>query len=522
MVFAVQTSSITRSSATIDWTTDVPASSMLEYGTFAADTFRSPLDTSLLTAHRVVLTGLQSGSIYRFRVRSVSGGGGLAISADDTFSTAPQGTGPDITSITLRQVTSTTASIGWTTTTGIVGQVEYGATWNYGAFTLLKVFSSSATSQEILLSDLRPATTYHFRIKEWDGLGSLGASVDSIFSSAPAGLATLVGDQAIQPEHVALAVGQAAAYQYVASQSGKASLIRLYVDAGTTAAVVRAALYSDLDGAPGAILSLGTAPGLVAGWVDVSIPPVPVLASTRYWIGVLAPLGGGGVNLRQAPTGGSSLTSVQTTLAALPPTWLGGTIAAKSPVSAYVEQVPPSITLTGPADGAVVNAKVQLSAVVDDDAPLSRLQFFIDGVAVGAPIAAPPYAATWDSTGLNPKVLHSISARATDLLGRSGTSELISVQVDNGPLIAGVSLNAGPTASSARVTWTTDILADGQVEFGPTLAYGVSTPLDNRADWRHDMQLTGLMPGTLYHYRVRSRDANGALAVSSDQVFFTP
>jgi hypothetical protein len=66
------------------------------------------------------------------------------------------------------------------------------------------------------------------------------------------------------------------------------------------------------------------------------------------------------------------------------------------------------------------------------------------------------------------------------------------------------------------------MLADGQVEFGPTLAYGESTPLDSRAEWRHDMQLTGLAPGTLYHYRVRSRDANGALAVSSDQVFFTP
>jgi hypothetical protein len=35
------------------------------------------------------------------------------------------------------------------------------------------------------------------------------------------------------------------------------------------------------------------------------------------------------------------------------------------------------------------------------------------------------------------------------------------------------------------------------------------------------MQLTGLAPASTYHYRVRSRDINGALAVSPDQTFFT-
>jgi hypothetical protein len=430
--------------------------------------------------------------------------------------------GPDLTTLTVRQVTGTTATISWTTPTGSVGQVEYGPTANYGAFTLLKVFSSSAAVQEIFLTGLQPGTRYHFRVKAWDGYGSLGASVDSTFRTAAAGQATLVGDETLQAERLTLAAGQAAAYEYVASSSGQASLIRLYVDAGTTAPVVRVALYSDRDGAPGMILSQGSAPGLVSGWISVTIPPVPVLQSTRYWIAVLSPLGNGSLNLRQALIGSSSIASAQTSMAALPPTWSGGLAGARSPMSAYVQQVPPSITLTGPAEGAVVNGKVQLSAVVDDDAPLTRLQFLVDGVAVGAPIVSLPYSATWDSTGANPRVPHTVSAQASDVLGRSATSGLVGVQVDNGPLISGVALIPGVTASSARVTWTTDVLADGQVEFGPTLAYGVSTPVDSRADWRHDMQLTGLLPGTLYHYRVRSRNANGAVAVSADQVFFTP
>jgi hypothetical protein len=161
--------------------------------------------------------------------------------------------------------------------------------------------------------------------------------------------------------------------------------------------------------------------------------------------------------------------------------------------------------------------------VVDDDVPLVRLQFYVDGLPVGASQTEPgPYITTWDSSGFNPNVPHTVSARATDALGRSSSSRTISVQVDNGPRISGVSMSPGLTARSARVSWTTDVLADGQVEFGLTPAYGFLTPVDTRPEWRHEMQLTGLLPGTLYHLRARSRDANGAIALSADQVFFTP
>jgi hypothetical protein len=164
---------------------------------------------------------------------------------------------------------------------------------------------------------------------------------------------------------------------------------------------------------------------------------------------------------------------------------------------------------------------VALTAVVDDDTPIARLQFYVDGQPVGTPLSAAPYSMTWSSAGLNPALPHSISARATDASGRSGVSSSVTVQVDNGPTISNVSAGPGLTASSARVAWTTDVAADGQVEFGTTAAYGLLTPVDPSAGVRHEMQLTGLSPGSVYHYRVRSRDDSGAAAVSPDATLTT-
>ena len=515
----VATSSITRSSATITWTTSAPASSQVTYGTFSPSTNTTAVDPSLVTSHRVVLTGLQPGTIYQFAVLSKTSAGVLATSSNNAVSTAPAGSGPEVADLSVQMATSSTASLGWATSTGTVAQVEYGTSANYGSFTLLNIFTSPA--QQLTVSGLHPATTYHWRVKAWDAQGALGASPDATFSTAPAGLATLVGDESVETQRMTLPAGHAVLYQYVATHSGQASVIRLYLDAGSATPVLRVALYSDQDGAPGTILAQGSAPGLVPGWVSISIPPVSLLESKRYWIGVLAPFGGGSLNLRQTLSGGSSMASVQTSLAAFPQPFLPGPAAAQSPLSVYMQQLPPAITLTGIANGNVITGQAQLSALVDDDAPLARLQFYVDGVPVGMPLSAAPWQIAWNTTTLNAGVPHTVSARASDVLGRSGTSGMITVQIDNGPRISNVIVAQGLTATSAQITWSTDIPADGQVEYGPTTAYGLSTPVNAVPDVRHDLELTSLASGAVYHFRVRSRDANGALTVSGDSTFFT-
>jgi hypothetical protein len=77
------------------------------------------------------------------------------------------------------------------------------------------------------------------------------------------------------------------------------------------------------------------------------------------------------------------------------------------------------------------------------------------------------------------------------------------------------------TSTSATVSWTTDESADGQVDYGVSTAYGSSTTLNAVRTTTHAETITGLSPGTLYHYRVRSRDATGNVATSGDSTFTT-
>src|SRR6266540_737800 len=97
---------------------------------------------------------------------------------------------------------------------------------------------------------------------------------------------------------------------------------------------------------------------------------------------------------------------------------------------------------------------------------------------------------------------------------------LIRLEVDTVPVITGVSSSA-VTHNSATISWTTNEPADSQVEYGTTTAYGQSTALDPALVTAHSQGLSGLTQGTLYHYRVRSIDATGNLAVSGDFTFTT-
>jgi len=83
------------------------------------------------------------------------------------------------------------------------------------------------------------------------------------------------------------------------------------------------------------------------------------------------------------------------------------------------------------------------------------------------------------------------------------------------PVLSGVVATA-ISQTSAVINWSTDEPANTQVAYGKTAAYGTTTALNPALTTSHSQQVSGLTPGTAYRYQVRSADASGNLAASSD------
>jgi hypothetical protein len=77
----------------------------------------------------------------------------------------------------------------------------------------------------------------------------------------------------------------------------------------------------------------------------------------------------------------------------------------------------------------------------------------------------------------------------------------------------------GVTETTADICWITDESSTSQVEYWASPS--MLSPLDETLVTEHHVQLTGLTPGTTYHYRTMSRDAADNLAVSPEYTFTT-
>jgi hypothetical protein len=182
LISNIASGSPTTSGTTITWNTDVAASSQVDYGTTSAYGSSTALDGTLITSHSQVVSGLQPGTTYHFRVRSADGSGNIAISVDNTFTTATPPP-PVISNIQVSSVTSSSATVTWTTDTAADSTVLYGTTTAYG---LTTSSPSLVTSHSLSLSGLTPSTTYHCQVQSKDAFGQTSHSADLSFTTAVA------------------------------------------------------------------------------------------------------------------------------------------------------------------------------------------------------------------------------------------------------------------------------------------------------------------------------------------------
>jgi hypothetical protein len=187
-----------------------------------------------------------------------------------------------------------------------------------------------------------------------------------------------------------------------------------------------------------------------------------------------------------------------------------------------LDGMPPSVAITAPAAGASVSGTIAVSADAGDNVAVAGVQFKLDGVNLGAEDILPPYATSWNTAGVA-EGTHLLTAVARDLLGNSAASAPVTVTVSNDatpPAITAANAT-GVTHNAATISWTTNEAADTQVEYGTTTAYGTVTALNTALVTAHSASLAGLNDATQYHYRVRSRDQAGNLAISGALTFTT-
>jgi len=120
--------------------------------------------------------------------------------------------------------------------------------------------------------------------------------------------------------------------------------------------------------------------------------------------------------------------------------------------------------------------------------------------------------------GLSANTTYHYAVISTDSGGTTTSADNTFTTTD-APIISSVTATS-ITQTGATITWTTNVPANSQVEYGTTSSYGSTTTLDTNLVTSHSEAITGLSPNTTYHYAVMSMAFN-LQTTSSDYTFQT-
>jgi phosphodiesterase/alkaline phosphatase D-like protein len=526
----VSASSVGTSQATINWTTDEWATSQVEYGTTGAFGSFTQQDSRLTTAHAVILSNLLPGTTYHYRVRSRDGSGQLTVSPEFTFVTLPDFAAPIVSNVSSL-VGSINATIMWQTDEMADGRVEYGTTTAYGSTTA--VDTVPRMSHDRALGNLLPQTLYHYRVVSRDYSGNVGVSPDLTFTTAaprscPCSVwsDTVVPGTPFYPEARGVELGM----RFRTDLDGFITGVRFYRGSGNSGAPT-----GSLWTASGQRLATVNFPaGSSAGWQQALFStPVAVTANTTYIVSYYTTTGFAldldyfdvlpGVErpplhaLRSGVDGLNGLYSYGPS--SFPASsYRGSNYWVDVVFQPVPDGAPPVITQVA-AQAAARQATITWNT---NEIATSQVDYG-PTTALGSSIPDDQrfnFAHAMIVPNLSPNTTYYYRVRSRDITGNAAVSPLFSFvtpQDVTPPLITDVTVAAG--GGSAVITWRTDEAANSQVEFGVTAAYGSTSPLDAAAVTSHSVTLSGLVTGTQYHYRVRSRDPGGLLAVSGDFTF---
>ena len=190
---------LTNVTATVAWTSDVPATGQVEYGKNTSYGSMTAVNSSYVKDHLIELAQLSPNTTYHYRVISLNKSGSEAVSVDQSFTTADPSdkTAPVISYIEVSDITHESATVTWITNELAAGEVEYALDLTY--VNIIPSDGSMGYKHLAVIEDLDKSKTYHFRIKSTDWAGNASTSPDTTFvtDSGP----NVLGNRATRHTH---------------------------------------------------------------------------------------------------------------------------------------------------------------------------------------------------------------------------------------------------------------------------------------------------------------------------------
>jgi hypothetical protein len=410
VIAQIATSQVTTTSATVTWTTDIPSSSQVLYGTSPSYGQSTTLTASLVTGHSQILTGLTPGTTYHFAVQSTGTASNTATSGDNTVATmAANITLPDMKVL----VPAADISIA-TNPTSHDRQLQFThITWDAGSgpFEIDPTYnaqSGTATFMQAIYAMNKPGV--------W--------TLDHKVPIAATGVFDPPSDYQFPLTRFTLnTVNAGGSIGGLVATSPKTD----YCITGDT-------FVGGVPNAPNSttpVQSNCTDPtkplGWSVGWGDeydqtdngqpIDLTGVP--DGTYVLEGIVDPEH---VLTESDPTNDVVDTELQIS---------GSTVTVLSQTNPGT--TPPTVSMTNPANGASVSGTVpvQASAVAGGSNTITSVQFLLDGQPLGSAVTAPPYTFNW-TVGSTPLGNHTLSARVADSAGNVATASPIAVTVVSG------------------------------------------------------------------------------------------
>ena len=185
VISGIHVTDITTTSARVTWTTDESANSTVSYG-FSTAYGNSQANSSLVTSHSVLLTGLTAGTTYHFQVLSTDASSNQAFSSDQTFVTDADDAPGNVASLAIAQgngqltlswINPTDADLAGIRVLRCLGGYPTGPTDASCAVV------STNLSTSLTQTGLTNGTTYYYGVFAYDGAGQFASG--ALVAGAP-------------------------------------------------------------------------------------------------------------------------------------------------------------------------------------------------------------------------------------------------------------------------------------------------------------------------------------------------